>query len=282
MSYIERNKEKLGLVISILIFMCMQGCATTRTHWQPSLRECKDVSETKNKNMGVLQDENFLYNVIITDFGKVNTTIYPGKSSPEMSREPKTFMTVVIRCYNKSKNAAILKNDPIQMIDVSKTLVRKLTPDEVIYKLYGGKVKDRLQRDRLKDLKEPISTNSTLFGELLAVIDEVTREQERSSIINDMFKKEDLLYQTLHESFEPVSLPSGVAVDWVQYYDYTHGDIHVLLEGQNVSDGRVFTSLPPPPLKYNPPTTNQLSIDSTSIVIGVAVTALIIIAAYDY
>lgn len=233
-----KDKAIYGIVILTVILLCMQGCATTRTHWESSLR-VQDGSKNNNK-VGVLQDEKLIYNITVTDLGKVNTTVYPGGSPPEMSREPKIFMNVHIRCHNKSNNTVTLITDPIQIIDASNTILRQRTPDN------GFEIALK------KELNSTQSDNLT-----------VTAIKKNSSDT---------------KTFVPVLLPSGVAVEWQQYYNYTHGEITVILESQNVNDGLVFTSPPLPPLKYNPSTkANQVKIDSTTAAIGIALAALIIL-----
>ena len=273
-----------NIVIFVTILLCIQGCATTKTHWEPSLWQFKGMSQQHNKNVGTLQDENFIYEIIVTDFGKVSTTVYPGAGTPpEIIKAPKTLLMVAIRCRNKSNDTAVLNVDPIQIIDASKTLAKKLTPDEVLYKLYGGRIKDEYQRERLKELKIPIQTDGTLFDELLGVIVEAERVQERAFIIDAIFEKERALYDFFHKSFEPVSLPSGVATAWIQYYHYTHGDIHILLQGQNVSDGLIFTPSGPTQQRQKGTIKSKPKvsmIDATSIITGVvAIVAVIIILA---
>ena len=49
------------------------------------------------------------------------------------------MIAIAVRCRNKSNGT--LDADPIQMIDASKTLAKKLIREEVMFKLYGGRMR---------------------------------------------------------------------------------------------------------------------------------------------
>ena len=87
-----------------------------------------------------------------------------------------------------------------------------------------------------------VRTSPTFFGAVLAGYITAQRADARAFIIDEMYQKEYTAYDIFHQSFEPSSLPSGVSTDWVQYYHYTPGPVHIILQGQNVSDGLTFAS----------------------------------------
>ena len=229
-------------IISLMVILTavVVGCApVTRSNWEPTAWH---VQENKSSvpEIGTLQDEQFNYDIVVTDLRKVVKTEYVNQVSPDVTKHPKTLIAVAVRCRNKSSETLIVNTDPIQMIDTSKTLAKKLTREEVIFKLYGGRMRRTSQLESLEELKQPIRTSSTFFGAVLAGYVEALKADASAFIINEMYQKEYAAFDIFHQSFEPSSLPSGVSTDWVQYYHYTPGPIHIILQGQNVHEGLTF------------------------------------------
>ena len=228
----------------VILTAVVVGCApVTRSNWEPTAWHVQ-----KNKSsvpeIGTLQDEQFNYDVIVTDFRKIVRAYDVIQGSMGVTKYPKTLIAVAVRCRNRSNGALILDADPIQMIDPFRTLAKKLTREEVIFKLYGGRMQEASQLGMLEELQKPVRTSSTFFGAVLAAYIAAQRADARAFIINEMYQKEYAAYDIFHHSFEPSSLPNGVSTDWVQYYHYTHGPIKIILQGQNVSDGLTFASPP--------------------------------------
>lgn len=224
------------------------GCApTTRSNWEPTAWHVQ-----KNKSsvpeIGRLQNGQFEYNIVVTDFRKVVKSYDAIEGLIGVTKHPKILIAVAVRCRNKSNGTLNLSADPIQMIDASQTLTKKLTREEVIFKLYGGRMREASQLGMLEELNKPIRTSPTFFGAVLAGYIAAQRADAREFIIDEMYEKEYTAYDIFHQSFEPNSLPSGIASDWVQYYHYTSGPIKIILQGQNVSEGLTF-ALPPEPKK---------------------------------
>ena len=235
-----------SFIISLMVILTavVVGCApVTRSNWEPTAWH---VQENKSSvpEIGTLQDEKFDYDIIVTDLRKVVKTDYALQESSGITKHPKTLIAVAVRCPNKSNGTLILNADPIQMIDASKTLAKKLTREEVIFKLYGGRMQEASQLGMLEELQKSVRTSPTFFGAVLAAYIAAQRADARAFIINEMYQKEYAAYDIFHQSFEPSSLPSGVSTDWVQYYHYTPGPIKIILQGQNVSDGLTFASPP--------------------------------------
>ena len=108
------------------------------------------------------------------------------------------------------------------MIDPFRTLAKKLTREEVIFKLYGGRMREASQLGMLEELQQIlIRTSPTFFGAVLAAYIAAQRADARAFIIMKCIKKNMRHTIFFHHSFEPSSLPSGVSTDWVQYYHYT-------------------------------------------------------------
>ena len=218
------------------------GCApTTRSSWEPTAWQVQGLGNDVTE-VGTLQDGQFDYDIIVTDLRKVVKVYDPVPELPEVTKNPKTLIAVVVRCQNMSNGTLILDADPIQMIDASQTLGKKLTREEVIFKLYGGRMREASQLEMLEELKKPIRTSSTFFGDILAAYIAAQRADTRAFIIDEMYQKEYTVYDVFHHSFEASSLPSGVSTDWVQYYHYSSGPVNIIFQGQNVSDGLTFAA----------------------------------------
>ena len=243
------NMKLFIVFLMITLTLVVVGCAsTTRSGWEPTAWHVQE----QNRNVpeiGTLQDEQFNYDVIVTDLRKVveTYTYDPIQGSTFVTRHqrhPKTLIAVAVRCRNKSNGTLVLDTDPIQMIDASQTLTKKLTREEVIFKLYGGRMREASQLGMLEELNKPIRTSPTFFGAVLAGYIAAQRADARAFIIDEMYQKEYTAYDIFHHSFEPSSLPSGIASDWVQYYHYTFGPIKIILQGQKAGEGLTFTSPP--------------------------------------
>lgn len=227
----------------VILTVVVVGCApTTRSSWEPNAWHVQgpgnDVPE-----VGTLQDAQFDYYIIVTDLRKVVRS-YDALQGLVATKHHKALIAVAVRCRNKSNGTLILDADPIQMIDASQTLAKKLTREEVIFKFYGGRMHEASQLGMLVELKKPIRTSPTFFGDVLAAYIAAQRADARAFIINEMYQKEYAAYDIFHQSFEPNSLPSGIASDWVQYYHYTSGPIKIILQGQKAGEGLTFASPP--------------------------------------
>ena len=197
----------------VILTAVVVGCApTTRSNWEPTAWH---VQENKSSvpEIGTLQDEQFNYDIVATDLRKVIKIYDPVLQLPEVTKHPKTMIAIAVRCRNRSNGALILDADPIQMIDPFRTLAKKLTREEVIFKLYGGRMQEASQLGMLEELQKPVRTSSTFFGAVLAAYIAAQRADARAFIINEMYQKEYAAYDIFHHSFEPSSLPNGVSTD---------------------------------------------------------------------
>ncbi len=255
----------------------VSGCAPkTRSSWDPTAWHVQD-SANNVPEIGTLQDAQFDYDIIVTDLRKVVRSDGIVQGLQRVTKHPKALIVVAVRCRNKSNGTQILDADPIQMIDASRTLAKKLTREEVIFKLYGGRMREASQLAQLEELNQPIRTSSTFFGSVLAGYIAAQRADTRSFIINEMYQKEYSAYDIFHQSFEPNSLPSGIASDWVQYYHYTSGPIKVILQGQKVDEGLTFTSPPEPTLAQTTDAKEKKRKSTIVMVIALSVIAGIVV-----
>ena len=199
--------------------------------------------------VGTLETEQMLFNVIVTEFREV---VY--NPNTQFEQENPTFIAVSVTCRNQSSETLEVQTDPIQMIDPAQMLVKELPLEHVMYKLYGGRMREAAQLGRLAELSEPVPVSSTIPDAILSGIVAGIRASERASIVNEMYQKEASQYQLYYHSFAPSSLPRGIATSWTQYYPYTPGPIRIILQGQKVESGITF--ILPPTL---PQTQKQLS-----------------------
>ena len=226
----------------MILTIVVSGC-TSVMHSRWELTAWNTHGQENNvTEFGTIGDTIFEYDIIVTDLSKVVRSHAP--QGVVTTKHPKALIAVAIRCRNKSNGTKILDADVIQMIDVSKTLAKKLTREQVIFKLYGGRMHETSQLGMIEELNKPIRTSPTLFGSILAAYTAAKRTDVRNSIINEMYQKEYSAYDIFHQSFVPSSLPSGISTVWVQYYHYTPSPIKIILQGQNVNEGLTFSTPP--------------------------------------
>ena len=123
---LEGKMKSFIVYLIVMLTAVVVGCApVTRSNWEPTAWHVQ-----KNKSsvpeIGTLQDEQFDYDIIVTDFRKVVKTDYALQESPGVTKHPKTLIAVAVRCQNKSNGTLILNADPIQMIDPFRTLAKKI------------------------------------------------------------------------------------------------------------------------------------------------------------
>ena len=249
-------------IISLLSLFVLfsSGCATSTPKWQNVLWRAEN-STNENPEIGILETEEFEFNVIVTEFREV---VY--NPNTQFEREDPTFIAVSVTCRNQTGETLMLGSNPIQVIGPSRMLAKELPLEQVMYKLYGGKLREAVQLGRLAELSKPISAGSTFPGAVLSGIVAGLRAAESASIVNEMYQKESSQYQLYYHSFESASLPGSVATSWTQYYPHTVGPIQVMLQGQKFEEGVIFALPPPSPLPPPPKPTS-----STDKVIGVIV-----------
>ena len=212
------------VLMLFLLILVTSGCAVSpSTHWGQSLWEIKEHQNTVL--IGEMQTGELEFNVILTEFVQVISDPY------ESVKVIPSFIAVSVTCKNKSGYDLKIGENPIRVINQNNMLSKELDIDYVMYKLYGGKLKEASQWGRLAQLSEPIPTDDTFSGAILAGIVEGIRSAERSSIIHEMYQKESSQYQIFYNQFEPVVLPSDIAVSWTQYHPFDSGPMKITLQG---------------------------------------------------
>ena len=268
--------KKISL-LSLFVFLTI-GCATSTSKWQNILWHAQN-STNESPEIGTLETEELEFNVIVTEFREV---VY--NPFTQFEQEDPTFIAVSVTCRNQTGETLVLGLNPIQVIGPSQTLARELPLEHVMYKLYGGRLREATQLERLAELSEPVPVGSTFPGAVLSGIVAGLRAAESASIVGEMYQKEASQYQLYYHSFDSASLPGGVATSWTQYYPYTVGPIQVMLQGQKVEEGVIFALPPPPPrLPPSPPQSTSLTDKVIGIIVGsciLGLVSLIIIATY--
>lgn len=232
-----------GIGIAILLMLMMSiGCATPYAQqWQSQLWQVKDNTTPKTE-LGKLEMEDVAVGLLCTELRQVG--------SPSNA-----FIGINVSCRNQTDRTFTLEGNPIQVVNASQVLVHPLPLDHVMYKLYGGKLREQAQIAQLAETSKPsVSSGSSVLEDVLVAVVNTYRAQERRAIITEMHLKEALPYDLYYQSFTPTSLPPGVTTVWTEYYPFTTDSLTVMLQGQRVEDGITFGPPPPPP----PPTPEQV------------------------
>jgi hypothetical protein len=252
------QKRRIGSIILLLIPLVLlaAGCATpyART-WQSQLWKVPETNEAELAELGQLKTEGNTFSLICTEFR-------------EAGNPSNALIGIGISCRNDTNETLALQYDPIQVIDGSLTITKPLSIRHVMYRLYGGDLREDAQLSRLA--QKPLTSSGDSFLDVLVGVINAYRSYERGAIITELHKKEALPYNLYYRSFTPTSLPPGVSTAWMAYYPGTTDTITVILQGLKVEEGVVF-SKPPPPL---PPPSSEDGIHPAVAIIFVGFTAM--------
>ena len=256
-----------AISILSLFVLFSAGCATSKPkEWRQSLWHVENHTG-ENPEIGMLETEGLVFNIIVTEFREVVYMPYP----PYEPKVTPTFIAVSVTCRNQGSETLVLETNPIQMIGPSHMLAKEFPLEHVRYKLYGGEMREGAQLGRLAELSEPVPVGSTVSSAILAGIVEGLRASERSSIVSEMYQKEASQYQLYYHSFAPASLPGGVATSWTQYYPYITGPIKVILQGYEVKDGVSFTRVLPSQSSLARIKSHNTPVPTAVYVVGIAI-----------
>jgi len=234
------------LLILLLSLLITTGCSTPYVRqWQSQLWTLPQESDVETKELGAIETEDLSFELICTEFRQVGN---PSNA----------IIGIGASCRNETEHTYDLGLNPIQVINASNSIVKPLPLDHVMYKFYGGTLREALQIDRLNT--PPPSHGDSLAENVLAAVIEGYRAYEHGAILSEFHRKETLPYRLYYESFTPTSLPSGVSTQWIQYYPAATETITVMLRGQGIEDGVIFGRPPPPPSKLNSNGINETGI----------------------
>ena len=264
------QKRRIGSIILLLIpfVLLAAGCATpyART-WQSQLWKVPETNEAELAELGQLKTEGNTFSLICTEFR-------------EAGNPSNALIGIGISCRNDTNETLALEYNPIQVIDTALTIMKPLPLDHVMYKLYGGNLREGAQWARLAETNTPLtSSGDSLVESVLVGVINAYRNYEHGAIITELHKKEALPYNLYYRSFTPTSLPPGVSTTWMAYYPATTDTITVILQGLKVEEGVIFSKPPPPPPPPSspppPPPPPQGPAPLAIIVVPVTITVVI-------
>lgn len=228
---------QITLLILLLTPLVTIGCSTPYARqWQSQLWTLPNEPDAEMKELGKLETGDLTFGLICTEFRQVGN---PGNA----------IIGIGVSCRNDAGHTYELGLNPIQVINASNSIVKPLPLDHVMYKFYGGTLREALQIDRLTTPLQ--SYGDSLAENILSAVVNAYRSYEHGAIITEFHRKEALPYDLYYESFTPTSLPAGVSTQWIQYYPVTTDTISVMLQGEAIEDGVTFGCPPPPKLKSN-------------------------------
>ena len=224
---------RISLLILLVTPLITIGCSTPYVkQWQSQLWTLPNESDTGMQELGKLETHDLTFGLICTEFRQVGN---PSNA----------IIGIGASCRNETEDTYQLGLNPIQVINASISIVKPLPLDQVMYKFYGGPLREALQIDRLTTPLQ--SYGDSLAENILTAVVNAYRSYEHGAIITEFHRKEALPYDLYYESFTPTSLPAGVSTQWIQYYPATTETITVILQGEAIEDGVTFGRPPPPP-----------------------------------
>ena len=227
---------KFGMIALLLIVHMTVGCATPYVRqWESQLWRVPNETAGETSEFGQFNAEDLDFGIICTEFRQVGN---PNNR----------IIGIGVSCRNNAREPMSLPLNPIQVVDASKVLVKPLSLKHIMYKFYGGGLREDAQIERLAETSKPLAAYGSSFLEnvLIGVID-AYREYERGAIITEFHRKEALPYDLYYKRFTPTTLPTDVSLVWVTYYPVPTNTITVMLHGGNVEAGVTFRKPPPPP-----------------------------------
>jgi hypothetical protein len=232
----------LALLALLLIALITTGCSTRQ--WQSRLWTLPNEPESERQELGQLERSGLTFGLICTEFR-------------EIGNPSNAVIGIGASCRNDAGDTYEVVSNPIQVIDASNSIMKPLSLDHVMYKFYGGALRDAAQLERLNLLSETaLPYGDSLAENILAAVVDVYRASESNAIITEFHLKEALPYDLYYTSFTPTSLPPGVSLEWIGYYPSTTDTLTVMLIGENLENGVTFGRPPPVPILKEPADTN--------------------------
>ena len=210
------------------------GCSTPAVRqWQHQLWLTSDETANDTQDIGALETEDLTFGLACTEFRQVDNV-------------GNRIFRIAVSCRNETNDTILLESNPIQVINAARSIVQPLSLDHVMYKLYGGMLRERAQLAQLNE--PPVNYGDSLAENFLAAIVNAYRSAEHGAIITELHIKEALPYELHYKSFVPTSLPAGVSTHWIEYFPASTDTILVMLQGEGIEDAVTFESPPPAPL----------------------------------
>ena len=226
---------KLGIIALLLIAPLTAGCGTPYVRqWESQLWQVPNEPASATPEFGKFEAADLDFGIICTEFRQVGN---PNNR----------IIGIGVSCRNGGREAIPLPLNPIQVVDASKVLIKPLSLNHVMYKFYGGGLREDAQIERLAETSKPlVAFGSSLLENVLVGVINVYRAYEHGAIVTEFHRKEALPYDVYYKGFTPTTLPTDVSTVWVTYYPITTNTITVMLHGGNIEDGVIFEQPPPP------------------------------------
>ena len=223
------KKLHVAVLLALLIacMCCLSGCTRYVRTWQSNLWMVQAPINDTNPELGVLKHEPLIFHVICTRFRQVENW-------------QNSMLAVTVSCRNAGTETYQLNANPIQVINAENALKHILTLDHVMYKLYGGHLRELAQVSRLGSPAPDYG--DSLLGTILTSVTDAYRNYENAQIVFELHEKEALPYELYYKSFTPVSLPPGVATVWTDYFPLTTSEdtISIMLQGDDITNAIAF------------------------------------------
>ena len=224
---------RISLLILLVTPLITIGCSTPYVRqWQSQLWTLPDESDTEMQELGKLETDDLTFGLICTEFRQVGN---PSNA----------IIGIGASCRNETEDTYQLGLNPIQVINASISIVKPLPLDQVMYKFYGGPLREALQIDRLTTPLQ--SYGDSLAENILTAVVNAYRSYEHGAIITEFHRKEAL--PTICTTRVLLQLPCQriVSTQWIQYYPATTDTITVMLLDESIKDGVTFGRPPPRP-----------------------------------
>ena len=231
--------QKVVIIVLFLIILISTGCGSLYVRqWESQLWHAPNETATETPEFGKLEVEDLTFGIICTEFRQVGNF-------------DNRIIGIGVSCRNEATEPISLQSNPIQVVDASKVLVKPLSLNHVMYKFYGGGVREDAQIERLAETSKPLAASGSSFLENVFVgVINMYRAYERAAIVTEFRRKEALPYDMYYKSFTPTTLSTGVSTVWMTYYPIAADTVTVMLRGGNFDDGVLFEQ---PPLRQPPP-----------------------------
>lgn len=219
--------------LSLLFLLPILACATPYARqWESRLWLTPTTTKADKPEIGTLGTDELAVAVVCTQFRQV---LNPSNS----------VLAIAVQCRNTTDSTHVLDYNPIQVLSDSNLVVQPLPLDHVMYKFYGGDLRNAGQLDQLA--RPYADYTGDAFVDILIGLVNVYRSYEENAIITEFARKEALPHDLYYRSFTPTSLPPGASVQWIQYYPGMFTPLKVMLEGYTVDTAVVFEKPPPAP-----------------------------------
>ena len=255
MVHFRRGFSGALLLITAIAFA---GCGTPYAReWRHQLWHAPNDAARDTPQIAVIETHDLTFQLVCIELRQVN--------------DPSNRLFIIaVSCRNKTDYAYPLEWNPIQVINDTPSVVQPLPLEHVMYKLYGGRMRQRAQIARLDEAL--VDSGDSSAESIAEAIINVYRAAEHNAIVTELHAKEALPHEFYYKRFVPTSLPAGVSTHWIEYFPASTDTVMAMLEGDKFEHAVTFLRPTPAPAPVKP----EDSKDSGSAVGLVAVTIFLI------